>query len=174
MKKTIFTVCSVVAVCAAVFLACTKDDNGNKQVSYASQTTYGSGNNPNPNNNPSSSGYSTAGTTTSTTVTPTCTKALSYDGTACSAVLSSISANVITESGNCGTVTITFPGSGAPAAASYFVVSTTPLTAGQCTFDLGGTLASGGTLTITTGTFNKASFTGIVCGTHTMTGVACY
>jgi len=169
MKKTIFTVCSVVALCAVVFLACTKEDNGNKQVSYSSQPGYGGGNNPNPNNYPSSSGT----TTTPTNTVPVCSKTLTYDGIACSTVTSTISGNTVSESGNCTSLTMVFPGTGAPATGTYFVVVGS-LAAGQCNFTGGGAPASGGTVSITTGTSNKAAFTGIVCGTHTLTGTACY
>ena len=135
MKKTLFTVCSVVAVCAAVFMACTKEDDGKTKVSYASQSTYGSGNNPNPNNNPSSSGYSTGSNTSTTTSPPppTCTKSLTFDGTACSGVSSNISGNTVIESAGCGSVLIAFSGTSAPTAGTYSIVISSPI-AGQCTF----------------------------------------
>ncbi|HKC68534.1 MAG TPA: hypothetical protein VKG26_09900 [Bacteroidia bacterium] len=76
MKKTIFTFCSIAAVCCAIFFACAKDDNSITHVTYASQTSSnGTGGNPNPNGLPATSGTgvttATTGTTTgSTTSTP--------------------------------------------------------------------------------------------------------
>jgi hypothetical protein len=174
MKKTVFTICALIAVCTVIFLACSKDDTaGSKKVNYSSiSNSSGTGNNPNPNNNPSSSGYSTAGTTTSTTVT-TCTKSMTYDGATCTGLASSISGNTLVHASSCGTAIITFPGSGAPASGAYTVVTGT-LSAGQCNYSVGGVYASGGSITIATGSNNKATYSGLVCGTHTISGTACY
>lgn len=169
MKKAIFTVCSILTVCTVIFLACSKDDNAKYQVSYANQPGYGSGNNPNPNNLPSSTGT----VNNPTPPPPTCTRSLTFDGTVCSTVSSSISANVISENAGCGSLTITFPGTGSPSSGSYTAVTGTP-SAGQCNFSSGGSLAAGGVVTITTGSSNKATFSGMVCGTHTISGTACY
>lgn len=180
MKKTIFTFCSVIALCAVIFLACSKDDTkGSKQVTYASQpyaSSGGSGGNPNPNNYPSSTGYTTSGTTTSTTATTTttgCTKTMTYDGVACTSVTSSISGSTLSFGANCTTIFISFPGSSAPTSGSYACV-TSSLTSGQCNFNNVGTYATGGSVTITTGSPNKCSFSNIVVGTHTISGTACY
>src|ERR1700749_3662512 len=76
MKKTIFTFCSIAAVCCAIFFACAKDDNSITHVTYASQTSSnGTGGNPNPNGLPATSGTgvttpATTGSTTSATITP--------------------------------------------------------------------------------------------------------
>ena len=170
MKKTLFTICSVVTVCAVIFLACTKDDNGKNQVDYASKSTVGTGGNPNPNNNPSSGG------TVPTSTVPTCSSSLSINSTACTGVSGSHGANTISETGgSCGSaVSIVFTGTSMPASGTYSIVTGSPI-AGQCTFSCGSP-ASGGTITITTGsgTSNKAAFSGIVCGTNTVAGTICY
>jgi CDGSH-type Zn-finger protein len=177
MKKTLFTVCSILTVCTVIFLACTKSDDKynndgtHRQVTYSGQSTAssgGSGGNPNPNNNPSSSGI----TPTNTVVA--CTKSLTFDAAPCTGVVSNILGSTVSLSAGCsGAVSISFPGSGSPASGTYVIV-TGPVGSGQCNFSNGGSFASGGSVTITTGSSNKAAFSGIVCGTHTLSGTACY
>ena len=168
MKKTIFTVCSILTVCTIVFLACTKDDNGKTQVSYASQSSYGSGNNPNPNNLPSSSGYSTAGTTGSTTTSTTTTTYGSFnDGTSHTFTGSTAcgSATMVgTYSG--GTISITFPS--APTAGTYSLVASGP-TAGQAVMSAFGSTCTG-SITVSGTTSVTVTFTSVYFNTTNITG----
>jgi len=164
MKKTLFTICSVLTVSAVIFLACSKDETKDaKKVSYASQSNYGSGNNPNPNNNPSSSGYTTTGTTTTTTT--------SYgsfsDGTS----------HTFTGSTACGSATITGTYSGgtisvafaaAPTAGTYALVPSAP-GASQAVMTAFGSTCTG-TVTVTGTSPVTVTFTSVYYNTTNITG----
>src|SRR6185312_6225782 len=200
MKKTIFTFCSIAIVCCAIFFACAKDDNSITHVTYVTQTSGGTGGNPNPNGLPSSSGYgtttattaaSTTGSTTSgTTTSPTDTTRthFSIDGTAAGnptvgspACSGSYYVTCFDGSGT-PSIQITFPGTTVPAGGNYTIVSGTP-SGNQCNFLLtnstGSSSASAGTVTVTIlGTSNTAAFTSIACsgsgGSHVVSGAIKY
>jgi hypothetical protein len=202
MKKTIFTTCSIALVCCAIIMACSKTDNDNiTHVGYAVQM--GTGKNPNPNQTPATSGYgtttsttssttttgttagTTAGTTTSTnTVTPVGT--FTANGTAYTASTKGINAagnyeiDAVASSGP--SISIGFFTSTAPTSGAYSIVGL-PATASQCQFsytDASTTLgvSSAGTVNITTGSPNSATFSGIVCvcgsTTYTISGTIQY
>lgn len=198
MKKSIFTICSIAAVCCAIFFACAKDDNSITHVGYTSQTsggtTSGTGGNPNPNGNPSSSGYgtttaTTAATTTSGTTTTTPGSTLTINGTANSTMKSTGAAvsgyyQLVTKpsSGNNPSVTMVFATLAAPPTGSYNVINVPPAT-GQCQFNF--TDASGnsgspmaGSVSVTTGSPNVCTFSNLVCTcgatTYTLSGTFNY
>lgn len=162
---------AVLLLLLALFACEKSEDTDIKKVYYATQPGYGGGGNPNPNGLP---GSGTTGTTTTNTVT--CTRSMVVNGTAGTNVSSPTGSTgnyIITVISSQGTVTMTFPTSAAPAAGGYAVVASAP--AGlQCTIDYSGSFATSGVVNVTTGTFNKASCSGIVCGTNTISATACY
>jgi hypothetical protein len=179
MKKTVFTICSITAVCCAIVFSCTKDDNSITHVTYVSQA--GTGTNPDPNH----TANSTSGATTSTTNTNTANTSgsLSINGSS-----KSTTDNTSVSGGNyvlkgvvsgVGTVKITFTGTVAPTSGSYNIVSSSP-TATDCMFsyfdaNLNSYPASSGTVTVTTGTPNVCTFSSINCAsTYTLTGTLHY
>ena len=192
MKKTIFTFFSIAVVCCAIFFACAKDDNSITHVTYASQSSGGTGGNPNPNGLPSSSGYgsttattaattgattgsTTSSTTSGTTTSPTNTTTTNFtiDGTAAGNPTASSQSQLgnyyVTCFDGSGTpsIQITFPGTTVPATGNYAIVSGTP-SGNQCNFLLttaaGSSSASAGTVSVTIlGTSNTAAFSNIAC-----------
>ncbi|MFI5141237.1 MAG: hypothetical protein ACHQII_02675 [Bacteroidia bacterium] len=193
MKKTIFTFCSITVVCCAIFFACAKDDNSITHVTYVTQSTGGTGGNPNPNGNPSNSGYgtttaTTAGTTTSNSITPTSNLTINGSATSMKSTGAAVSGYYqITTKPATGTasnpqVALVFPTLGVPPTASYNAVGAPPVT-GQCQFTF--TDASGnpgspstGSVSVTAGTPNSCTFSNIVCTcsgtTYTLSGTFQY
>lgn len=188
MKKTVFTICSVLTVCAVIIMSCEKKDDPNMhKVYYNTQTGYSTGGNPNPNGVSTSGGVSTtSGTTssgTSTTGTSTtgssCTNAMTVNSVACTSV--SAAGGVVSgtyrliHSGSCIQVQLTFPGGAAPASGTYQIVASGP-TGNQCTFldNTNSINATGGTVTVTAGSPNKATYSGVSVGALTASGTACY
>lgn len=177
MKKTVFTICSVLTVCAIIIMSCEKSDDPNmKKVYYNTQSGYSTGGNPNPNGTPStsssgvatSSGTSSSGTATTGT---SCTNAMTVNSVAATSVSAAggIVAGTykLVHSGSLLQIQITFPGGAIPASGSYSIP-------GQCTFSDGSNTAASGVVTVTTGTPNKVTYSGIVSGTNTSTGTACF
>ena len=193
MKKTIFTFCSIAIVCCAIFFACAKDDNSITHVTYVSQTSGGTGTNPNPNGAPSNSGYgtttaTTAATTTSNTTTTTPPSTLTINGTP--TTLTGQGAPVsgyyqVTAKPSTGTnpqLALVFATLAAPPTGSYNVVNTPPAT-GQCQFnftDTNGVLGSpmAGSVSVTAGSPNACTFSNLVCtcgaNTYTLSGTVNY
>lgn len=164
MKKTIFTICSVITVCLVIVAACKKDDNGDHQVSYASQPHYGTGGNPNPNGNPTSTG---AVATTTGTVAPT--YGSFNDGTN----------HTFTASTACGSATMTGTYSGgtvilsfsAPPTAGTYTLVTSGAGPGQLVMTcFGGNCTAGGIVTVSGTTPVTATFTSVFFNTTNITG----
>jgi hypothetical protein len=194
MKKTVFTICSVLTVCAVIIMSCEKEDKTSTKVYYYTQPGYSTGGNPGSSgggtstgvvtstSGTSSSGTSSSGTSSTTSSSTTgsgCTTAQSSNGVNGS----SASANggvgtggtyVVNHNSTVGTVVITFATASAPPAGAYTIVNATP-GPGQCSFNDYGTNANGGTVNVSAGTPNgKITYSGIVAGTYTVTGTACY
>jgi hypothetical protein len=188
MKKTVFTILSVLTVCAVIIMSCEKEDKSATKVYYNTQPGYGTGGNPNPNGVATSGGSATTTGTSGTSSTGT-----STTGTSCTSSQtsngvtgSSVGANgglgmggtyVVNHNSSVGTVVINFSTTSAPPSGTYAIVSGTP-GAGQCSFSDYGIYANGGSVTVTspaTGATNgKLTYTSVVAGTYTITGVACY
>lgn len=188
MKKTAFTICSVLTVCAIIIMSCEKkEDPAMKKVYYNTQPGYQTGGNPNPNGVATSGGVSTTGGTSSTgtatsgtsTTGTTCTNAMTVNSVSCtspSAAGAVVSGTYrIVHSSSCIQVQIEFPGASAPASGTYQIVASGPV-GNQCTFmDVGtSAMASGGSVTVTAGSPNKATYSNVVAGANTCTGTACY
>ena len=168
-------------------MSCEKSEDPNmKKVYYNTQPTYSSGGNPNPNGVSSSGGSATttgtssSGTATSGTSTTgsSCTDAMTVNAVPCtstSAIGGSAGSYRIIHSGSCIQVQIQFSTTSAPTSGTYQIVTGTPV-AGQCTFlDNTNTIfATGGSVTITTGSPNKVSYSNISVGVLTATGTGCY
>jgi hypothetical protein len=177
MKKAIFTICSIVLVCCAIMMSCTKDDNSATHVGYAVQSGYGTGNNPNPNGLPYVPPVTTTTTAPTNTTTPTVySVTLTTSSGPLSGTISSSSCGGTSMDGTCsntqiGSLSISFPTP--PAAGPYTVVSSLP-TSGQAIVSYNGNYASGGTVTITiVGGKNVATFnnvTGTTPTSYTLTG----
>lgn len=193
MKKTVFTICSLLTVCAVIIMSCEKkDDPAMKKVYYNTQPTYATGGNPNPNGVATSggsavtSGTASSGTANSSTGTSTtgssCTNAMTSNsvngtGTGANGGIGTGGTWVVNHNSTVGTIVITFATAGAPPAGAYTVVNATP-GPGQCSFNDFGTPAMGGTVNVSgpqTGAPNgKATYSNIVTGTYTTSGTACY
>ncbi|MBS1647934.1 MAG: hypothetical protein JST67_11390 [Bacteroidetes bacterium] len=180
MKKTVFTICSVAAVCCAVIFSCSKDDNSITHVTYASQA--GTGGNPDPNHTAGTTSGATTSTPTNTTpVNPT--GSMSVNGTSESTTdngAASGSNFILKGTASAGDIVkITFSGSSAPASGSYAIVASGPST-GNCTFtyfdaSLNSYPASTGSVSVTAGSPNTCTFSGISCGTtYTLSGTLNY
>jgi hypothetical protein len=178
MKKTIFTICSVLTVCAVIVMSCQKEDTTAKKVYYNTQPGYSTGGNPNPNGTPSSSGGGVSATSSSSSsgtasTGSSCTNAMTYGSATCTSV--SAAGGVVSgtyklvHSGSCIQVQITFPGGAVPASGSYSIP-------GQCTFldATNSVSATGGTVTVTTGTPNKVTYSSITVGSSNVSGTACF
>ena len=180
MKKTVFTICSVLTVCAVIIMSCQKEDTSAKKVYYNTQPGYSTGGNPNPNGTPSSSsGVAVSATSSSGTATTgsTCTNAMTVNSVAATSVSAAggvVSGNYkIVHSGSLIQVTITFPVASVPTGGSYTIVGSGPVGM-QCTFSDGTNMAAGGTVTVTTGTPTKYTYSSVVTGPSTSTGTACF
>lgn len=186
MKKTVFTICSVLTVCAVIIMSCEKEDTSATKVYYNSQPGYNTGGNPNPNGVATSGGSATTtGTSssgTSTTTGATCANSQSSNGVTGSSVTATGGVNMsnvyqVNHNSTVGTVLIIFSTASAPTAGQYTIVSGTPA-AGQCSFSDYGFFASGGVVTVAgpmSGAANgKITYSGIVASTYTITGTACY
>ena len=184
MKKSIFTICSVLVVCAVIIMACEKEDTSAKKVYYNTQPGYSTGGNPNPNGTPSSStgGIATASSSSSSgtaSTGSTCTNAMTVNSVACTSV--SAAGGVVSgtyklvHSGSCIQVQITFPGGSVPASGTYAIVAGAP-TGLQCSFlDATNTVnATGGSVVVTAGSPNKVTYSSVSVGALTATGTACY
>ncbi len=165
MKKTIFTICSIITVCALVIMACKKDDDSAKKVSYANQTTYGTGGNPNPNGLPST----TAVATTSSTGTVAPTYGSFNDGTT-KTFTSSTACGSATMQGTYsgGTVILQFPAP--PTAGTYTLVTSGAVGNQVVMIAFGATCNAGGIITVTGTTPVTAAFTTVFFNTTTITG----
>jgi hypothetical protein len=176
MKKTLFTICSVLTVCAVIFMSCEKKDDPNmKKVYYNTQPGYSTG-------NPYGSGGSTTGGSATTTGSGTSSTSTTTGAAACTATLNGATAAaqasgntiVISTSGGASYVMLIFQGTTAPVSGTYQVVTGSPVGA-QCTFsDNNGVNAASGTVTVTTGSPNKVTFSGVVCGSTSYSGTGCY
>lgn len=81
---------------------------------------------------------------------------------------------VVTHTSNLASVIITFGVSTIPPSGNYSIVTSAP-TASQCKFALGsGGNAASGVVSVTAGTPNTATYSNIIVGTITLTGVAKY
>ncbi|HXB42298.1 MAG TPA: hypothetical protein VNZ49_17290 [Bacteroidia bacterium] len=175
MKKTIFTICSVLTVCAVIVMSCQKEDTSAKKVYYNTQPGYSTGN-PHPYSPASSGGVSATSSSSSSgtaSTGSTCTNAMTYGSATCTSV--SAAGGVVSgtyklvHSGSCIQVQITFPGGAVPASGSYSIP-------GQCTFldATNSVSATGGTVTVTTGTPNKVTYSSITVGSSNVSGTACF
>jgi len=180
MKKTVFTICSVLTVCAVIIMSCEKEDTSAKKVYYNTQPGYSTGGNPNPNGVATSGGSATTtGTSSSGTSTTgaSCTNAMTVNSVTCtspSAAAGVSGTYVIVLSGSCIQIQVTFPSASAPTSGTYQIVSSGPV-GNQCTMaEVGGSFAAGGSVTITTGSPNKITYSGVVMGTNTASGTGCY
>ncbi len=183
MKKTVFTICSVLTVCAVIIMSCQKEDNTAKKVYYNTQSGYATGGNPNPNGTPSSStGVAAASGTASSGTASTgtsCTNAMTVNSVAATSVSSAggvVSGTYkLVHSGSLIQIQITFPGGAVPATGTYLCVAAAP-TGNQCVFvdATNSTTAAGGAVTVTTGTPNKVTYSSIAVGSLTATGTSCF
>ena len=177
MKKTVFTISSIIALCSMIFLACNKEDNTSTKVTYANQPGVGSGGNPNPNSNPSSSGFSTAGTTGGTTSSTT-------GGTTTTTGYGSLTDNgsnfTFTTSSACGSPTMTGTSSdgtlqlsfmAAPTPGTYNCVSSCSVSTDVVFVYGGATAPVGNTVSVTTVSGKThATFSNVVIGAKTLSG----
>lgn len=180
MKKTIFTICSVLTVCIAIIMSCKKEDKDAIGVSYNTQPGYDTGNNP---SNTGGTTTTTGGTTTGASVTS---GTFTVDGTTVTGITGNGTTFVTymvlgTSSNGSHTVLIEFSSTAAPASGSYTISGATPA-AGQCSFyyenSSGRSSATSGIVTISTGSPNTATFSGIsvsgAAGSHTISGTIYY
>lgn len=190
MKKTAFTICSFLTVCAIIIMSCEKKEDPNmKKVYYNTQPTYSTGGNPNPTGqatgggSATTGGTSSSGTASSSSTGATCANSQTSNSVAGT---SGLGANgglgmggtyQVNHNSNVGTVIITFATTSAPPAGAYTVVNATP-GPGQCSFSDYGTFANGGTVNVsapmTAAPNGKITYTNIVAGTYTTSGTACY
>lgn len=193
MKKTVFTICSVLTVCAVIIMSCEKEDNTSTKVYYNTQSGYSTGGNPSNSGGGSSSGVVTGTSSSGTSSSGTATSSSSTTGSSCTTAQSANGVNgsgasangglgtggtyIVNHNSSVGTVVITFATTSAPPSGSYTIVNATP-GPGQCSFNDYGTNANGGIVTVTnpaTGATNgKLNYTSVVAGTYTVTGTACY
>jgi len=190
MKKTVFTICSVLTVCAVIIMSCEKEDNSATKVYYNTQPGYSTGGNPNPTGAATSGGSATTtGTSSSGTATSSSGTSSSTTGGGCvnamtvGATCTSVSAagGVVSgtyrliHSGSCIQVQITFPGAAVPAAGTYVIVAS-GATGMQCEFldNTNAINATGGSVIVTSGTPTKYTYSNVIAGTLTCTGTACY
>ncbi len=195
MKKTVFSICSILTVVALIIMSCEKKEDPNmKKVYYNTQTGYSTGGNPNPTGQATSGGSATTGGTsssgtassssgtsstgTSSTTGGGCTDAMTVNSINCAPTNTNAGAAPnyrLVHSGGCIQIQITFSSPSAPTSGTYQIVSGTP-GAGQCNFyDVNNaTGATGGTVTILTGTPNKATYSNVAVGAFTATGTCCY
>jgi len=187
MKKTVFTICSVLTVCAVIIMSCEKEDTSATKVYYNTQPGYSTGGNPNPNGVATSGGSATTtGTSSSGTATSstgaTCANSLTSNSVANTSV--SASGGVagtyrVIHSGSLVQVQITFATTSAPPSGTYAIVTGTPAS-GQCSFlDVAASAnATGGSVTVATGVSGapngKITYANVVAGAVTFSGTACY
>jgi hypothetical protein len=172
MKKTLFTICSIVAVSCAIIVSCTKDNtSGEYHVGYYVQPSSTPGStlttlNPNPNGNP----YNVI--TPTVAPTPTTTTYGSITLSTGSSVNFSTSPSCSSTSwagtdGGTNSLTLTFPA--APSANTYSIVTSTP-TGNQVTVSYNGSMAQGGNVSVVaSGAAYTASFSGVAFPTFTAT-----
>ncbi len=144
-------------------MACKKEDDSAKKVSYANQPSYGTGGNPNPNGLPSS------GSVVTPTVVVTTTYGTFNDGTTKTFTASDPCGSATmkgTYSG--GTVTLSF--SAPPTAGTYTTVQSGAVGNQVVMSCFGGLVTSGGIITVTGTTPVTATFTSIFFNTTSITG----